>query len=160
MCPQGLRSRARNPVCVLVDTGDLHKRELDFPFQRTMAFYSIFLSKWVFPKRSWVTECLQKKIFTRTSTEKFQICSNLFQVGVYPFSPTHMCPNVPGKNYIVSYNKRSGVAGGGVQVRVRALGRRPWRRNSTLFTVILNVFLNRNLDQNMLKNAYFFRKKL
>jgi len=37
----------------------------------------------------------------------------------------------------------------------RALGRRPWGRNSTLFTDILNVFLSRNLDQSMLKNAYF-----
>jgi len=40
----------------------------------------------------------------------------------------------------------------------RALGRRPWRRNSTLFAVILNVFLSRNLDQNMLKNAHFLGK--
>jgi len=33
------------------------------------------------------------------------------------------------------------------QVGARALGRRPWGRNSTLFAVILNVFLSRNLDQ-------------
>jgi len=39
----------------------------------------------------------------------------------------------------------SGVASGG-QVGERALGRRPWGRNSTLFAVILNVFLSRNLD--------------
>jgi len=35
----------------------------------------------------------------------------------------------------------------------RALGRRPWGRISTLFAVILSVFLSRNLDQSMLKNA-------
>jgi len=40
----------------------------------------------------------------------------------------------------------------------RALGCKPWGRNSTLFAVIFNVFLSRNLDQNMLKNAYFFGK--
>jgi len=40
----------------------------------------------------------------------------------------------------------------------RALGRRPWGRNSTLFSVILNVFLSRSLDQSMLKNAYFLGK--
>jgi len=43
-------------------------------------------------------------------------------------------------------------------VRERALGRRTWGRNSTLFAVILNVFLSRNLDQIMLKNAYFLGK--
>jgi len=43
-------------------------------------------------------------------------------------------------------------------VRTPALGAMPWGRNSTLFTVILNVFLSRNLDQNMLKNAYFYEK--
>jgi len=32
-------------------------------------------------------------------------------------------------------------------------------RNSTFFAVILNVFLIKNLDQNMLKNAYFLEKK-
>jgi len=42
--------------------------------------------------------------------------------------------------------KASGVASGG----------RPCGRKSTLFAVILNVFLSRNLDQIMLKNAYFF----
>jgi len=31
-------------------------------------------------------------------------------------------------------------------------------RNSILFAVILNVFLSRNLDQSMLKNAYFLGK--
>jgi len=35
-------------------------------------------------------------------------------------------------------------------VGARALG-----RNSTLFAVILNVCLSRNLDQSMLENAYF-----
>jgi len=45
-------------------------------------------------------------------------------------------------------------------VGARALGRRPWGRNITLFAVILNVFLIRNLDQSMLKNAYFFVKNL
>jgi len=40
----------------------------------------------------------------------------------------------------------------------RALGHRPWGRNSTLFAVILNVFLSRNLDRSMLKNAYFLGK--
>jgi len=40
-------------------------------------------------------------------------------------------------------------------VGTRALG-----RNSTLFAVILNVFLSRNLDHSKLKNAYFLRKKL
>jgi len=48
--------------------------------------------------------------------------------------------------------------GGGGQVEARAPGRRPWRRIGTLFTVILNVFLSRNLDQSMLKNAYFLEK--
>jgi len=51
----------------------------------------------------------------------------------------------------------SGVARGG-QVGARALGRRPWGRNSTLFAAILNVFLSRNLDQSKLKNVYFLRK--
>jgi len=41
-------------------------------------------------------------------------------------------------------------------VGARVLGLRPLERNSTLFAVILNVFLSRNLDQSMLKNAYFF----
>jgi len=41
----------------------------------------------------------------------------------------------------------------------RALGRRPWGRNSTLFAVILNMFLSRNLDQDLLNNAYFLGKK-
>jgi len=55
--------------------------------------------------------------------------------------------------------KDSGVAkGGGDQVEAHALGRRPWGRNSTLFAVILNVFLIRNLDQSMLKNVYFLVK--
>jgi len=36
-------------------------------------------------------------------------------------------------------------------VGARALGYRPWGRNSTLFAVILNMFLSRNLDQSMLK---------
>jgi len=36
-------------------------------------------------------------------------------------------------------------------------GTRPVGRNSTLFAVILNVFLSRNLDQSKLKNAYFLR---
>jgi len=39
-----------------------------------------------------------------------------------------------------------------------ALGCRPWWRNSTLYAVILNVFLSKNLDQNMLKNACFLEK--
>jgi len=43
----------------------------------------------------------------------------------------------------------SGVASGG-QVGAHALGRRSWGRNSTLFAVILNAFLSRNLDQSML----------
>jgi len=43
-------------------------------------------------------------------------------------------------------------------VRARALGRRPWGRNSLLFAVILNVFLSRNLDQNMLKMRIFWEK--
>jgi len=38
------------------------------------------------------------------------------------------------------------------------VGLRPWKRNSTLFAVILNEFLSRNLDQSMLKNAYFWGK--
>jgi len=33
-----------------------------------------------------------------------------------------------------------GGGGGGGQVGARALGHRPWGRNSTLFAVILNVF--------------------
>jgi len=33
-----------------------------------------------------------------------------------------------------------------------------WRHISTLFKVIEKVFLSRDLDQNMLKNAYFMRK--
>jgi len=53
---------------------------------------------------------------------------------------------------------RSGVARRGEQVGARALGRRPWGRNSTLFAVILNVFLSKKLDQSMLKNAYFWEK--
>jgi len=40
------------------------------------------------------------------------------------------------------------------------LGRRPWGRTSTLFVVILSVFLSRDLDQSMLKNGYFLGKKL
>jgi len=47
----------------------------------------------------------------------------------------------------------------GGQVGERSLGRRPWGRNNTLFVLILCVFLSRNLDQSMLKNAYFFGKK-
>jgi len=43
----------------------------------------------------------------------------------------------------------------GEQVGARALGCRPWGRNSTLFAVILNLVLSGNLDQSMLKNAYF-----
>jgi len=43
-------------------------------------------------------------------------------------------------------------------VGARALGRRPWGCNSTLFAAFLNVFLSRNLDQSMLKNAYFLGK--
>jgi len=43
-------------------------------------------------------------------------------------------------------------------VRARALGRRPWGHNSTLFAVILNMFSSRNLDQSMLKNAKFWEK--
>jgi len=50
----------------------------------------------------------------------------------------------------------SGIAGG--QVGARALGRRPWERNSTVFAVILNIFLSDNLDQSMLKNANFLGK--
>jgi len=37
------------------------------------------------------------------------------------------------------------------QLGARILGRRPWERNSTLFAVILNAFLSRNLDQRKLK---------
>jgi len=48
----------------------------------------------------------------------------------------------------------------GEQVEARALGHRLWRRNSTLFAVILNVFLSKNLDRSMLKNAYFMGKKM
>jgi len=51
----------------------------------------------------------------------------------------------------------SGVERGG-QVGAHALGRKPWGRNSTLFAVILNAFLSKNLDQSMLKNAYFLGK--
>jgi len=40
-------------------------------------------------------------------------------------------------------------------VEARALG-----RNSIVFAVILNVFLSKNLDQRMLKNAFFWEKKL
>jgi len=54
----------------------------------------------------------------------------------------------------------SGVARGGGQMEARALGRRLWDRKSTLFAVILNVFISRNSDQSILKNAYFLRKKL
>jgi len=43
-------------------------------------------------------------------------------------------------------------------VGARALGRRRWERSSTLFTVILNVFLSRNLDQSMLKMRIFLEK--
>jgi len=46
-------------------------------------------------------------------------------------------------------SRNRGVARG-EQVGARALG-----RNSTLFAVILKAFLSRNLDQSMLKNAYF-----
>jgi len=35
-----------------------------------------------------------------------------------------------------------------------------WGRNSTLFAVILNVFLRKILGQSMLKTAYFLGKKL
>jgi len=51
-----------------------------------------------------------------------------------------------------------GVGGG--QVEARALVRKPWGRNNTLFAIILNVFLSRNVDKSMLKNAYFLGKKL
>jgi len=53
-------------------------------------------------------------------------------------------------------DKGSGVARG--QVGARALGCRPWVRSSTLFAVILNVFLSRNLDQCMLKTRIFGEK--
>jgi len=46
------------------------------------------------------------------------------------------------------------------KVGAHALERRPWDRNSTLFAVILKKVLSRKLDQSMLKNAYFFEKKL
>jgi len=49
----------------------------------------------------------------------------------------------------------SGVVRGRGQVGARAL-----RAHSTLFAVILNVYLSRNLDQSMLKNAYFLEKTL
>jgi len=44
----------------------------------------------------------------------------------------------------------------------RALGRRPWERNSTLFAVILNVFLSRNVDQSIpyLKMRIFLEKTI
>jgi len=48
----------------------------------------------------------------------------------------------------------------GEHVRARALGCGPWGRNSTYFAVILNVFLSRNLDQSVLKNAYFGGKNV
>jgi len=43
----------------------------------------------------------------------------------------------------------------GWKVGARALGCRPWGCNSKLFAVILNVFFSKNLDQSMLKNAYY-----
>jgi len=52
--------------------------------------------------------------------------------------------------------RASGVARGASGAR--ALGRRPWGGNSTLFAIILNMFSSRNLDQSMLKNAYFWEK--
>jgi len=53
-----------------------------------------------------------------------------------------------------------GEGGGGGQVGTRALGRRPWERNSTHFAVSLNVYLSRKLDQSMLKICVFWGKKL
>jgi len=41
----------------------------------------------------------------------------------------------------------------------RALGRRPWGRNSTLFAIILNMFLSRNLDKVCLKMPILWEKK-
>jgi len=52
---------------------------------------------------------------------------------------------------------RSGVARRG-RVGACVLGRRPWARNSTVFAVILNVFLSKNFDQSMLINAYLLEK--
>jgi len=43
-------------------------------------------------------------------------------------------------------------------VGARALGRKPWGRISTHFAVIQKRVLSRNLDQSMLKNAYFLEK--
>jgi len=43
-------------------------------------------------------------------------------------------------------------------VGARALRRRPWGRNSTLFAVILNVLLNRNLTKVCLKMRIFLGK--
>jgi len=41
------------------------------------------------------------------------------------------------------------------RIRKRVLRRRPWGRNSTFFAVIVSVFLSRNLNQSMFKNAFF-----
>jgi len=48
---------------------------------------------------------------------------------------------------------------GGRQLGARTLGRRLWEPNSTLFAVILNVFLRKNLDQSIcLKIRIFWEK--
>jgi len=63
----------------------------------------------------------------------------------------------------MGFGSGGGGGHGGVtreQVMARALECRPWQRNSTLFAVILNVFLSKSLDQSMLKNVYFWGKKL
>jgi len=64
--------------------------------------------------------------------------------------------------YIIVYRCwiRGRSKGGGEQVGARALGRRPSGRISTLFVVILSVFLSRNLDQSMLKMHIFWKKTL
>jgi len=52
------------------------------------------------------------------------------------------------KNLPTFLNRRqwSGLTGSKGEGGQRALGRRPWGRNSTLFAVILNVPISRNLD--------------
>jgi len=44
------------------------------------------------------------------------------------------------------------------QVGTRAPGRKPWGRINTLFQSFKNMLLNRNLDQNMPKTLYFWKK--
>jgi len=56
-------------------------------------------------------------------------------------------PNKLLRNIVFCQYSMAGVCSG--VVRGVKWGRRPWGHNSTLFVVILNIFLSRNLDESM-----------